>query len=437
MTGWILAGCAGVLTLAFAAMAGLGDLPASARAFVGLCGLAGVAWALAVVRALRHPPTGRLALAGILGAALGFRLLLLPTLPSLSTDIYRYLWDGRLQVAGESPYRYAPAALELAAFRDAVIYPALNHADWRTVYPPGAQLLFAGMAWLAPGRVHAFKFLIVLFDAATIALLLGWLRAVGRPPAWVLVYAWHPLAVVELAGSGHLDAVAIALSVAALWAATRGREGWAGALAGAGALVKLYPLLLLPALWRSRPGRTLAASGAILAAGYGYYARDGAEVLGSLGRYVVEEEFNPGLRGVLALALAPLGPAGQGAARLAPLLALAALAVTIGLRARAVPAARRALWLIGGYLVAVPSLFPWYALWLVPCLAVLPSWPWLYLTGAVSLSYLIFAEPVWRLPAWVPVLEFGPVAVGLFLAARPGGAAPLAAPRADALEPSA
>jgi len=79
---------------------------------------------------------------------------------------------------------------------------------------------------------------------------------------------------------------------------------------------------------------------------------------------------------------------------------------------------------VGGYLVATPNLFPWYTLWIVPILAVAPAWPWLYLTGAVSLTYLVFAEPVWRIPAWVTIAEFGPLVLGLVLAVRPRGAAP-------------
>jgi hypothetical protein len=234
----------------------------------------------------------------------------------------------------------------------------------------------------------------------------------------VLVYAWHPLVVVEVAGSGHLDVVAACLSVAALWAATRGRVGWAGALVGLGTLVKLYPVILLAAVVGRRPGRAVAAAGLVVGAGYAFYAGEGASVLGSLGRYVAEEEWNPGLQGLLAWGLGPLGSAAPVLARRGPLVLLGALAAVIAVRGRGIVPWRRALWLTGGYLAAVPSLFPWYGLSLVPVLAVAPTWPGLYLTGAVVLSYLIFAEPIWRLPAWVPVVEYLPVVVGLALAAR-------------------
>jgi hypothetical protein len=357
----------------------------------------------------------------ILGAAVLFRLLLLPIAPTLSTDLYRYLWDGRLAAAGVSPYRHPPNAAEVAGFRDELVYLHLNHVDWRTIYPPGGQLVFAAVASLRPPSVMGMKLVMLAADLLTIGLLLGWLGALGRPAAWVLVYAWHPLVVVELAGSSHLDALVLATTVGALWAAARGRLVTAGLLVGVGALVKLYPLLLLPAIWGRRRARVSAAALGVVAAGYALFWREGAGVFGSLGRYVVEEEFNGTLRTMLELVLAPLGPAGLMAARLVPLLGLAALALAVGWGTA--PAEQRARWLVGGYLLTTPNLFPWYALWMVPLQAAAPAWPWLYLTCAVVLTYLAFAQPIWHVPGWVIAAQWIPFALGLAWAARPRGTA--------------
>ena len=411
----ILAGT--TLAAAFGGMLWLGDLFHAVGWFVVLFALASAAYAVAVGWVLRRPPASRWALGGILGAALLFRLLLLPSAPTLSTDLYRYLWDGRLAVAGVSPYRHPPNAPEVAAFRDALVYPRLNHIGWRTIYPPGAQLVFAALAGLRPSSVIGMKLVILVADLLTIGLLLGWLRALGRPAAWVLVYAWHPLVVVEFAGSGHLDALVLAATVGALWAAVRGRLLAAGALVGVGALVKLYPLLLLPAIWGRQRARVLAVGLGVVAAGYALYWREGTAVLGSLGRYVAEEEFNGTVRAMLELGLAPLGAVGLMAARLLPLLGLAGLALVVGWGTA--PAERRARWLVGGYLLTTPNLFPWYALWMVPLQAAAPAWPWLYLTCAVALTYLSFAQPIWHIPAWVIAVQWVPFALGLAWAVRP------------------
>jgi hypothetical protein len=354
----------------------------------------------------------------IVGAAVAFRLLLLPTVPTLSTDVCRYLWDGRLSAGGVSPYRHAPVEPELARFRGDPLYACLNHPDWHTVYPPGAQLLFAAIVRWVSDDLLAVKGVLVAFDLVTLGLVGIWLSAIGRPPAWLLLYAWHPLVVVELAGSGHLDAVVLASTAAALLLASRGYEGWAGALVGVGTLVKLYPLLLLAAVARQRPARSLFACAAVIGAGYGLYISDGALVLGSLGRYLASEQFNPGVRALLELVLAPLGAAGLSAARLLPLAGLGLLAGAVLLYGRARPVPERALWIVGAYLLATPNLFPWYALWIVPVLAAVPAWPWIHLSCAVALTYLIFAEPVWHIPPWVVAAEFAPLALGLGLALR-------------------
>ena len=70
----------------------------------------------------RERPT----LAVILGVALALRLALLFEPPNLSTDAYRYVWDGRVQGAGVNPYLHVPAAPALEALRDEAIFPSIN-----------------------------------------------------------------------------------------------------------------------------------------------------------------------------------------------------------------------------------------------------------------------------------------------------------------------
>jgi hypothetical protein len=155
-TGLILGGSALALALAFGGIAWLGELQDHARRFVLLFALASLAYGLAGAWVVRHRPMGRPVLLLIIGAAVSFRLLLLPTTPTLSTDVYRYLWDGRLSAAGVSPYHHTPTAPELARFRSDGLYASLNHPDWHTIYPPGAQLLFAAVVRWLSGDVLVF-----------------------------------------------------------------------------------------------------------------------------------------------------------------------------------------------------------------------------------------------------------------------------------------
>jgi len=361
----------------------------------------------------RGPARARLGV--ILGGALLLRLILLPMPPSLSTDLFRYLWDGMVQQAGINPYRFPPAAPELNALRDGTIFPALNHPDWVTIYPPGAQLLFFAMAGLAPGSVLAVKGLFLLLDLVSCGLIALLLRRFQMDPARVILYAWHPLVVVELAGSGHLDAAVIPLIVGALLLARQGRSTAAGLLLGLGGAVKLYPLLLLPAVGSRRHWRPVLAATLVVSAAYLVYLPGPASPLGSLPRYVREEWFNPGVRLWLEGGIGVLGVDPGGVVRWGALAAMGLVGLGVWLAGPSLPLERRALWMVGAYVLLAPNLFPWYVVPIIPVMCLTPSWPWLWLSGTVALSYLFFAQTPWQVPLWVTGVEFIPLSAGLVM----------------------
>src|SRR5580704_14606822 len=102
----------------------------------------GAVYAFAVWLVLRHR-FGRPALAVIFIVAALARAIAVPAPATLSTDVARYVWDGRVQAAGINPYRYVPADEHLAELRDQAIYPHINRADYApTIYPPVAQMIF-------------------------------------------------------------------------------------------------------------------------------------------------------------------------------------------------------------------------------------------------------------------------------------------------------
>src|SRR3954468_21498317 len=166
---------------------------------VSIC-LAGLLWllAVAVVRRGRLP---RRTVWMVLFVAVAMRAMTLAGPPLLSTDLYRYVWDGRVQLSGISPYSYLPIAPELEFMRDSDVYPHIGRMEYaRTVYPPAAQALFAFAAVATPG-VFGMKLLMAAFDALTIAVLALLLRMAERDPAELLVYAWLPLPVWEFVGN--------------------------------------------------------------------------------------------------------------------------------------------------------------------------------------------------------------------------------------------
>ena len=132
--------------------------------------------------------------------------------PFLSSDIYRYVWDGRVQAAGINPYRYVPADPAFVPLRDTAIYPHINRADYaRTIYPPVAQLVFAAVARIWDS-VTAMRLAMVGFEALGIVCVLVLLPLAGLPRERILIYAWNPLPVWAIASDGHVDAIVVGLA---------------------------------------------------------------------------------------------------------------------------------------------------------------------------------------------------------------------------------
>ncbi len=132
-------------------------------------------------------------------------------------------------------------ALSLAAYWWIAVH--MEHEGYRTVYPPLAEWLFRLLHATAPGSVFAWKAVVAAIDFGTCLLLLALLRARGRP-AYALIYAWNPLVLKELAGSGHVDAVMIFFLVLSIHLMDHGKRGAGLAAYGLAVLTKATPILL-------------------------------------------------------------------------------------------------------------------------------------------------------------------------------------------------
>jgi hypothetical protein len=357
---------------------------------------------------LARPITGRAALAGILLAGLAMRLIVLPS-PPASTDIYRYIWDGRVQAAGINPYRYLPADEALAGLRDEAIYPQINRASYApTIYPPAAQLVFLAATRISESAVF-MKAVMVGFEGLAVWAILQLLAARGLPATRVLLYAWHPLPLWEFAGNGHVDALAIAFLLLGFVAADRRVPILSGIALAAGVLVKYFPAATGPALYQRWDWRLPAGFAAALAVLYLPYLSVGTKVFGFLGGYVAEEGFEQG-NGIFLWQLAgtvlPLPP--QAFTYYFPLAAvvLAGLGLAVLFR-RTQPRAdiAGALILAVAFTVLLSPHYPWYFAWLIPFVCIRPLACVIYLTCAAS--YLHLAN-------WPPSVPDGLVIYGGF-----------------------
>ena len=331
---------------------------------------------------------GRRALAAILIIAAVLRGIVLPIDP-VSTDINRYIWDGRVQAAGINPYRYIPADPALAGLRDEDIYPEINRKDYaRTIYPPFAQVVFFLVTRIDEDIV-LMKAAMVAFDAIAIWALIRLLDARNLPRERILLYAWHPLPIWEFAGDGHVDAIAVACVCLALLAAVRKHQSLAGIALGCAALAKFFPVVIGSALYR-RWGWKLPLAGFLtVVVLYLPYLGAGKNVFGFLSGYSAEEGFRDG-SGVyfwlLAKAVLPNLP--QAMFRLYLPIAAAILAALGLWRLFRAPAADPDLF--GAFLLATTFTvltsphYIWYMAWLVPFLCFMPWLSVLWLTCSAT-----------------------------------------------------
>lgn len=389
--------------------------PARAALFVGLLALGLVLYLVSVRLILRVPPSAS-ALWIVLGVAALMRLVFLPAPPLLSTDIYRYVWDGRVQAAGINPYRYVPADPALAPLRDAEIYPRINRADYaRTIYPPMAQVVFAAVGRVS-GSVMGMKAAMLAFEGMAILALLQVLRLLGLPRERILIYAWNPLPLWSFACDGHVDALSVGFVGLALLARTRRRGGLAGALLALATLSKFLPMVIAPAFVHGgRIWRPVLAGTAVIAVLYGLYASAGGHVLGFLTAYGSEEGYDTGtgfwlLAGLSRIVALPPYAASGYVACIGAAFVLLALWIVRGQERRpdATMLYRDTAILAGFVTAAFSPHYPWYYAWLaLPCVVrPVPAVVWLS-----AAPVLLYVDPFGNRFAWA-ALVFVP-AMGL------------------------
>jgi hypothetical protein len=379
---------------------------------LALYGLAFVAY-LGALRCARGLSRRGLLLA--LGVAVLWRAALVLTPPLLSNDINRYVWEGRVQVHGGNPYAWPdrPEAPRWEGLRDEV-WRGLNHPDYPAIYPPLWQLA----AWAVVAvcdSVTAMKAFLALSELLMLWPLARVLKRRGLPWERLLVLAWSPLALVEVAGSGHNEAFGMLFLVLALAALEYGRPLSSAVAAALGLQAKFLPGLVAMA-WarRYRPRQLLLAAGVTLLLALPY-ASAGRVFWLSLSKYASFWRFNE----TLFAALLALTGSHRAAALTAAALVVALALVLAAVRTEPVAAG---IAVVAASLLLGPNVLPWYALWFLPFLVVRPEPAALLFTGTVALAYLVYptwqSGERWEVGWGIRALEYGPCLVVAVVSAR-------------------
>lgn len=350
----------------------------------------------------------------ILFFSLVFRLIFLGTPPELSDDIFRYVWEGRVQNHGFNPYTLAPVAEELKSLRDSN-YREINHPEIPAIYPPFAQLVFRVLAWI-PHPVGWTKFFFGAVDWLNVWLLILILREKKMPHQLALIYGWNPLPAIEFAGSGHELSLAICLFLCAYLAVLRDRQ-ILGAVAGGLALGTQF--LILPALlhiYNPLRKQWLPIIAIVFALLYVPFLSAGLHLLDGLTYYGAMWRFNDSLFGLLVRWFDDMKylPFDNGAWLIyrRPKLIVGLILAAMGLWF----IFRKKDWLRAGYLmtgtmlVLAPTVHPWYVTLILPFLCFHRNLGWLAFTALVTISYAALITQ--RLDGVWPSISLFPSHVG-------------------------
>ena len=316
----------------------------------------------------------------IWAGAIFFRAILLLTPPGLSDDVYRYLWDGKVLLAGINPYRYAPSAPELQGLRDA-LWPLINHPELPTIYPPLCMLFFAAAVWIAP-LVLVWKSVVVAVDLLAGYAFMRALEARGKPRVWVALYLWHPLVLLEFAGNGHVDAVGLFFLALAFWAWAERKPLATGLALGLGGMVKFLPWIAVPSLWPRLRMRWFLIP-LMTGACYLIFWRRGLSPLGSLGVFVAKWRDNDFLFSLFVSREATESQLFTAKLIAGTCVALVWLATLLWRRDWMSTYA----WTVGALFLVSPVVHPWYVIWLLPVLFVLPHPAWWVWSLTVFMAY--------------------------------------------------
>lgn len=325
-------------------------------------------------------------------------------------DMIRYLWDGRIQKLGFNPYAVLPAdpQLQWTHTDETRDMPSARH---RTPYPPAAQMFFRFVVGVHDSA-RAMKLAIVMADLLTILVLWRWLITTGRSPWLTLAYAWNPLVVLEVAHSGHIDALSALWIAAAVYWLSRSRTALATVAIVLAVTTKLLPVVLAPLLLGRISRRDALLGAALMVILYLPFMAAPQNAVGGVNMVIESVRFNGPLFKVVRAATSP--PVGAAAAVILGLLTAAWCRWKLDANDPAAWA-----WPMAVALACAPVIYPWYLLAFTPFLLTRETFPLGVWTISIIPVYVVWELArrggPWAVPGALMALEYGSVALATIL----------------------
>lgn len=350
----------------------------------------------------------------IIGAGIIFRgsLLFLP--PTASDDIYRYIWDGKVQAHGINPYKYPPSSPELDSLHSEMLPQKVNFPNMKSIYPPFAQYVFLGSYLVWGDNPAGFKFILLLFETATILLIYYSLKRLKSPGIFSAFYALCPLPIMQFSIDGHVDAIGICMMMLGIYLFLSNKKAMSYAAMGLSIASKIISAMIIPFLHPQRKIKSaiisLAVSFAFFLLTYIPYLNSSVNPFESLAAFTAHWVFNGSIFSVI------LGITGHNQrARIicGILLIISALLIFFSKK----EPREKIYYMVLSFLLLSPTVHPWYVCWLAVLLPFSVKWSGLIYVSLVNLAnYVVIGyalSGIWVMPDFILWLEYIPVFVFL------------------------
>jgi len=380
-----------------------------------------------------------------------FRLTLLPVTPS--DDVYRYLWEGKLQLNGTNPYSHPPDSSSLEHLRDG-FFSGINHKHLTTIYPPLTLMIFAIADFISHSLI-SMKIAFLIFDVLSIFVLIRLLRVMGKESVNVLIYAWSPLILISFAAKGHCDSLHIFFVILALYLYSIRSNVKSIASIALAVMSKFVFIIAAPFLVLRGKLKYLPVLFSVIGLLYLPYIGAGKGLFSTLFHFGAQYHYNDSVHflimcfcsgsplatkiitsiifGAVLLYLykrytivlltkdngIPLNPPLEKGERGGFNKGERGGFEKGGQRYNNDSVLRFSFFAIGAFLILSPTVHPWYLTWIVPFLCFNNNWAWLALTGTIVFYYFmnhaLFSrlieynnEWVWQEVHWLKLPEYLP-----------------------------
>ena len=393
-------------------------------------------YALVIFYILRNKLLERISFLWVVIFGVLFRIVLIPSEPFLSDDIYRYLWDGKIIASGINPYKFAPVDIQLLQFRDQIIYPFINFPEIATSYPPVSQFMFLINQWFG-GSVLSWKILLLFVEIILFLVIFRMVQHFNLNKFRILIYFYNPLLIIETYSSGHLEITGVLFFWIAIYLFYKHCDWKSIIFFAMSIMTKFIPLVSgIPFLLNKffRKSALLMVICSILLLPFMF---SGILPLPGLFSYINRWEFNGGLY-QLVISIMNLLDIKEyqwmdvnfsghletfyfSYAFFYKILAAVILVAVFfdqmnKLRAtssfRSINFIQRGFILTAGFLLLMPTLHPWYLIWIIPFLVFIPNWSWLLFTFLIQASYFVLKDyalfSVWKESVWILFFQYVP-----------------------------